>query len=293
MKPKPTGRTASSRTRADEKAPKRPRRADGRPIKRIPKPGDQTGQKPLGYQIQEPTRLNRFIAQCGVTSRRKADELIASGIVKVNGEVVTELGTIIQPDDRVTLNNKPLTPQPYLYILLNKPMDAITTVEDEKGSRTVMDLVELPDEEKVRLYPVGRLDRDTIGALLITNDGELANRLMHPSYEIEKYYLVETEENVKPSDLEKLKKGIELEDGWATMDEVSYLNPDIRNLLGVMLHEGKNRQIRRMIEAIGHQVRALERVRYASLTCAGLRRGRWRHLTPAEVRRIKHMVRLK
>lgn len=265
-----------------------------RPMKRVPKKGDKSGQKPLGEAITVPMRLNRYLAASGVASRRKADELIASGQVSVNDQVVTEMGVVVAPGDRVVMNGKTLTPQDYLYILLNKPENTITTVEDDRGRKTVMDLVALPEKHMARIYPVGRLDRDTVGVLLLTNDGELANRLMHPQFEIEKYYLAETAKSVKPSTLEILMDGVELgEDGWAKMDEADYIALPERTKIGIKLHEGKNRQIRRMLEAVGHEVKFLERVRYAGLTVEGLRRGKWRHLTPAEVRQLRKMVKLR
>ncbi|MBN8588592.1 MAG: rRNA pseudouridine synthase [Rhodothermia bacterium] len=291
-----------SKKSADRQNPKGPKPDQARlssgsstqkPMKRVPRKGDKTGQKPLGEPISEAMRLNRFLAVAGVASRRKADEIIAEGFVTVNGELVREMGTLVQPGDIVVMNGKTLTPQHYRYILLNKPENTITTVEDDRGRKTVLDLVALPENNEIRIYPVGRLDRDTVGALLLTNDGELANRLMHPRYQIEKYYLVEADKSVKPSTLETFKEGIMLEEGLAKMDDADYVALPDRTKIGVKLHEGKNRQIRRMFEAAGHEVKYLERVRYAGLTTEGLRRGKWRNLTPSEVRQIRRSVKLR
>ncbi|GIV61297.1 MAG: pseudouridine synthase [Rhodothermaceae bacterium] len=238
-------------------------------------------------------RLNRYIARAGVCSRRKADELIRAGRVRVNGEVVTEMGVRVQEGDEVIVNGRRISPQPYLYLLLNKPGDTITTTDDEKGRATVLDLIDLPPEEKEGLFPVGRLDRHTTGVLLLTNDGELAHRLMHPRYQVEKLYRVRTREAVKPHQLEQLREGIELDDGLARADRVAYLTPDNHHEVGLQIHEGRNRQVRRMFEALGHEVVQLERVAYAGLTTAGVRRGKWRRLQDAEVRRLRRSVGLK
>ncbi len=243
-------------------------------------------------QEEGATRINRYIAQAGVASRRKADELVLEGRVKVNGVVVKEPGTKISEEDVVEVNGRVISPQGHQYILLNKPNDTITTRSDDRGRRTVMDLITLPDEEKAGLFPVGRLDRNTLGVLLLTNDGELAHRLMHPRFEIEKVYQVRTAEPVRNSDVDKLRRGIELDEGVATADHVEFINPNDAREVAIVLHEGKNRQIRRMLESIGHEVLFLERVRYAGLTTQGLRQGRWRKLFPAEVRKLRRLVKL-
>jgi 23S rRNA pseudouridine2605 synthase len=237
-------------------------------------------------------RLNRFIAHAGVCSRRRADEMILEGLVKINDVVIWERGTMVAPRDKVSVNGKIITPEDKIYILLNKPDDVITTASDEKGRKTVLDLIDLPVYEQARIYPVGRLDRHTQGVLLLTNDGEMANRLMHPRYEVEKYYLVYTTEPVSPDQLKLLKKGVMLEEGIAKMDMVDYISTK-QNELGVMLHEGKNRQIRRMLEVIGHEVSYLERVNYAGLDLKGIRRGKWRRLSYSEIRHLKALVKLK
>ena len=239
-------------------------------------------------------RLNKYIAQAGVCSRRKADELIAGGRVKVDGAVVTELGTRVSEGATVEVGGRVISPRDHHYILLNKPVHTITTTSDERGRDTVMDLLDgLPNKDALGLFPVGRLDRDTVGVLLLTNDGELANRLMHPRYETEKLYVVRTKEAVKPHEIDRLREGIPLEDGLAKADRVTYVAPPNHHEIGLQLHEGRNRQIRRMMEALGHEVEHLERVRYAGLTTEGLRRGRWRRLTPHEVGALRRRLKLR
>ncbi|MBE2185501.1 MAG: rRNA pseudouridine synthase [Rhodothermales bacterium] len=237
-------------------------------------------------------RLNRFLARAGVAARRKADEMIAAGAVAVNGRVVTEMGVQVQPGDVVTVNGRPVTPTEHLYLLLNKPDDFITTKDDERGRATVLDLIGLPEAEKGALFPVGRLDRHTTGVLLLTTDGELAHRLLHPSYGVKKYYRIRTRDTVKPHDIEALKAGVMLDDGPATPDNVGYIALPDYHELGMLLHEGRNRIVRRMMEALGHEVMELERVRYADLTSEGVRRGKWRRLTPVEVKRLRRLVKL-
>jgi len=242
--------------------------------------------------IDGPMRLNRFLARAGVAARRKADEMIAAGAVAVNGRVVTEMGVQVQPGDVVTVNGRPVTPTEHLYLLLNKPDDFITTKDDERGRATVLDLIGLPEAEKGALFPVGRLDRHTTGVLLLTTDGELAHRLLHPSYGVKKYYRIRTRDTVKPHDIEALKAGVMLDDGPATPDNVGYIALPDYHELGMLLHEGRNRIVRRMMEALGHEVVELERVRYADLTSEGVRRGKWRRLTPVEVKRLRRLVKL-
>ena len=241
----------------------------------------------------ETVRLNKYIARAGVCSRRKADTLIEKGLVKINGEVVREFGYRVAPGETVEVNGKVISPQDTMYILLNKPKDVITTTSDEHGRQTVMDLVNIPEEELQGLFPVGRLDRDTVGVLLLTNDGELAHRLMHPRYEVEKLYLVRTRDSIKPHELEQLQRGIKLDDGIARADQIAYTNLPDHHEVGVMIHEGRNRQIRRMFDSLGHDIVSLERVNYAGLTCDDVRRGKWRRLFPHEVQRLRNMVKLK
>ncbi len=257
-------------------------RRHGRPKTEAPAVPAETG----------PIRLNRFIAKAGIASRREADTIIANGRISVNGTVVTELGTKVEPDDDVTIDGRQVQPKGPLYILMNKPKDTITTKDDEKGRTTVMDIVTMPDEEKASLFPVGRLDRDTTGILLLTNDGDLAYRLMHPSCEVEKLYHVKTLEAVKPDQIDRLREGVELEDGMAKADQISYVGDNTRHV-ALQIHEGRNRQVRRMFEAIGHTVKALERTRYAGLNLSDLRRGKWRKLNPREINALRRRVKLK
>lgn len=237
-------------------------------------------------------RLNRFLARAGIASRRGADEVIAERRVAVNGEVVTEMGIKVKPGDRVEVDGKPITPAGLVYILLNKPTDTITTASDEKGRQTVLDLVQLDGEEGDALFPVGRLDRNTTGALLLTTDGDLAHRLMHPRYLVDKLYLVTTVAPLSSPEVDTLRQGVLLEDGIAKADQAGFVDDDKRKV-AISLHEGRNRQVRRMIEALGHEVDALERIGYAGLDLTGLRRGRWRRLEPHEVNMLRRSVKLK
>lgn len=240
----------------------------------------------------EGMRINRYVARAGVCSRRDADKLIEQGRVKVNGSVVTEFSTYVTDADVVEANGKLISPTSHIYLLINKPRDTIATTDDPNERRTVMDLLSLPETEKSSLFPVGRLDRDTTGVLLVTNDGVLAHRLMHPSFEIDKLYLVRTKQPVKPHEIEALKVGIELEDGPAAADEAAYVALPDRHQIGLRLHEGRNRQIRRMFEALGHEIDHLERVNYAGLTVEGVRPGKWRRLERFEVNRLRRQVKL-
>lgn len=226
-------------------------------------------------------RLNKFIADCGITSRRKADELILSGRVSINGKVCLKLGTKIDTDkDKVFVDGKEVLPlDKPVYIVLNKPKDCITTTKDEKGRTTVLDYVRV----KQRIFPVGRLDRDTTGVLILTNDGEFANMLMHPKFEIEKSYKVTLEEPIKVEDITKLARGIKLSDGMTQPAEV-FVIPGSRNKeVGIILHEGRNRQVRRMFEALGYEIKKLDRIAYGHITTQGLKRGEWRYLTKKEI----------
>ena len=247
----------------------------------------EAGQPATGSE-----RVAKALARAGVASRREADALIEAGRVSVNGQAVTELGVKVGPQDRVAVDGRDVTPKGPVYVLLNKPKNTITTTDDERDRQTVLDIVELPPEEKAGLFPVGRLDRDTTGALLLTNDGDLAHRLMHPRYTVEKLYVVRTARAVTPDELDGLRRGVTLDDGPARVDEAVYVSDDPTEV-GVGLHEGRNRQVRRMFEALGHEVAALHRVRYAGLSLDGLRRGRWRRLAPHEVNTLRRLVKLK
>jgi 23S rRNA pseudouridine2605 synthase len=230
-------------------------------------------------------RLNRYIAKAGIASRREADELIAQGLVKVNGQVVTELGTKVQRTDTVVYEGKKLNPERLVYVLLNKPKDFITTTDDPEDRRTVMELVANACEE--RIYPVGRLDRNTTGLLLLTNDGELAKKLSHPSHQVKKVYHVLLDRPITPEDYEAIEQGLELEDGLAKVDDLAVLSPD-RTAVGMEIHIGRNRIVRRMFEHLGYNVERLDRVTFAGLSKKDLDRGRWRYLTEKEVIRLKH-----
>ena len=242
--------------------------------------------------MDEPVRLNRYIASSGLCSRREADDLIAKGQVKVNNVLVTEMGTKVKDGDRVEVNGKQIAPTDREYLLMNKPADTITTTSDEKGRKSVMDLLDPNEFGPLGLFPVGRLDRHTTGALLLTNDGDLAHRLMHPSYGVSKQYLVSTKEPVAPEDIVKLGQGIELEDGPAKADRVTYAPDGDPRILIMSIHEGRNRQVRRMIEALGNEVTALDRVVYAGLSTRGIRKGKWRRLSRKEVGALYRQVKL-
>lgn len=232
-------------------------------------------------------RLNRYIAQAGIGSRRKADEMISAGLVKINGQVVTTLGVTVTSGDEIIVNGKRITPERLDYLLLNKPPDTITTRSDDRDRPTVMDLV-ADEGKRVRgLFPVGRLDRNTTGALLITNDGDLAHRLMHPSFEFPKIYVVETKETVTEAQLAALAEGLTLEDGPIKPRNVAYVGNRPGRSVAIELHEGRNRIVRRMIAAIGHDIRKLDRVGYGPLNLKGLRRGKWRRLTKVEIARLR------
>lgn len=230
-------------------------------------------------------RLNRYIAGTGLCSRREADNLIKAGEIRVNGIKVTELGTRVLPGDKVTCRHKILSAEKKVYILLNKPRDTVTTVRDPQGRRTVLDLVRGCCEE--RIYPVGRLDRTTTGVLLLTNDGELADALMHPSNEKKKIYHIHLNRSLPVTDLEKIARGIELDDGFIRPDEIAHADPSDHRQVGMEIHSGRNRIVRRIFEHLGYKVTRLDRVYFAGLTKKGLARGRWRHLTPREVSLLK------
>ena len=289
--PKRPNKQTQSQQRARRQRASRERTASEAEVPSASAPAEPASD-PAGRE--QAVRLNKYIAQAGVCSRRKADELIAEGRVKIDGAVVTELGTRVSEGAKVEVGGRVISPRDHYYLLLNKPGRTITTTSDEEDRDTVMDLLDgLPNKDDLGLFPVGRLDRDTVGALLITNDGELANRLMHPRYETEKLYVVKTKEAVKPHEIDQLREGIALEDGLAKADRVTYVAPPNHHEIGLQLHEGRNRQIRRMMDVLGHEVVHLERVRYAGLTTEGLRRGKWRRLTPHEVKALRRRLKLR
>lgn len=232
-------------------------------------------------------RLNRYIASSGICSRRDADQLIQEGLVKVNGKVITELGHKVSLNDKVEYKNRVLAKEKPVYVLLNKPKDFITTMEDPEERKTVMDLVKNACKERV--FPVGRLDRNTTGLLLLTNDGELAEKLTHPSNKISKVYEVGLDKPIIEADFVSVITGIELEDGNVKADDLAILTPDKKNL-GIEIHEGRNRIVRRIFEHLGYEVIKLDRVSYAGLTKKDLPRGKWRYLSEKEVVRLKFFI---
>lgn len=231
-------------------------------------------------------RLNKYIANAGVCSRRDADKLIEKGEIKVNGKVITELGYKVAPGDTVLHNGKKLIAEKPVYILLNKPRDFITTTDDPENRRTVMELVKNACDQ--RIYPVGRLDRQTTGLLLFTNDGELARKLAHPSQQVRKIYKVELDKKITDEDFLKIEDGLELEDGLAPVDKLAVLEGD-RQMLGIEIHIGRNRIVRRIFEHLGYEVVKLDRVMYGPLDKLNLPRGKWRMLTDREVQRLKNL----
>jgi 23S rRNA pseudouridine2605 synthase len=232
-------------------------------------------------------RLNRYIANAGICSRREADALIAAGEIKVNGEVVTEMGYKVQPEDTVQYGKTNLNREKLVYVLLNKPKDFITTTEDPEGRRTVMDLVASASKE--RIFPVGRLDRNTTGLLLFTNDGEVAQKLSHPSHKNKKIYQVELSQPLTEDHLRQISEGLELEDGKAEVDDVAVVAGNA-HFVGIEIHIGRNRIVRRIFEHLGYEVVALDRVQYAGITKKDLPRGKWRFLTEQEVIRLKYFM---
>ena len=233
----------------------------------------------------EPIRLNKYLANAGVCSRREADEYIQAGAVLVNGTVVTELGTKVLRSDEVKFRDQPVTMEKKVYVLLNKPKDYVTTSDDPQQRKTVMDLVKNACEE--RIYPVGRLDRNTTGVLLLTNDGDLASKLTHPKFLKKKVYHVYLDKPVTATDLQKIAEGIELEDGEVHADAIEYASPTDEKQVGIEIHSGKNRIVRRIFESLGYRVVKLDRVQFAGLTKKNLRRGDWRFLTQKEVRMLR------
>ena len=248
-------------------------------------------KKQLAYKRKtqspdDPVRLNRFLANAGICSRREADELIKAGVVSVNGQVVTQLGTkVIPSSDKVLFHDQPVRSQKLVYILMNKPKDCVTTTDDPQARITVMDIIK--DACPERVYPVGRLDRNTTGVLLLTNDGDLAMKLTHPRYEHRKIYQVGLDRPVAPSDLQKISEGIMLEDGPIAADDIAYEDPSDRKVVGIEIHSGRNRIVRRIFESLGYKVMRLDRVYFAGLTKKNVSRGKFRFLTPQEVGFLK------
>jgi 23S rRNA pseudouridine2605 synthase len=270
-----------TRSRDQQNRDDRPRRDDRRQ-------DDKSTRQPATDRTDEPglTRLNRYIANSGVCSRREADELIAQGNISVNGKVVTEMGFKVKDGDTVRYGTKVLNPERFVYVLLNKPKDYITTTDDPEERKTVMELV--ADAGNFRMYPVGRLDRNTTGLLLLTNDGELADKLTHPSYNVRKIYQVELDKPITEEHFSAIKQGITLEDGEIKPDALSIVTPDAY-VVGIEIHSGRNRIVRRIFESFGYEVTKLDRTTYAGLTKKELPRGKWRFLDPKEVIKLKYL----
>lgn len=262
-------------------------RIDG--IPKLNHPNKPVTSKPAP-KLTDEVRLNKFISNAGICSRRKADELIESGQIAVNGVVIYEMGHKVKNSDEVTYNGKKVVSENKVYVLLNKPKDFITTTSDERGRRTVMELVKHASNG-ARLYPVGRLDRNTTGLLLLTNDGELAQHLSHPSTNVIKVYQAELDKPIKRADLDAIRNGVELEDGLAQVDEIDITEPQVdARFVGIAIHSGKNRIVRRIFEHFGYEVKRLDRVSYAGLTKKDLPRGKWRFLTEHELVYLKHLT---
>ena len=255
------------------------------------KPGKQNFRRSekQTHQIRNPKddriRLNKFIAASGICSRREADDLIQAGLVSVNGKIITELGTKISVQDDIRYNGQRMKSEKPVYILLNKPKDYVTTVKDPHAERTVMTLIK--DACSERVYPVGRLDRSSTGVLLLTNDGELTRILTHPSYNKKKIYHVTIDHALQSGDFKKLLEGFQLDDGFIQADALSYTDTANKRNIGLEIHSGRNRIVRRMFEHLGYKVRKLDRVYFAGLTKKGLTRGRWRFLAQKEIAMLK------
>lgn len=245
----------------------------------------QIEYKLVNVDPDAPIRLNKFLANAGVCSRREADEFITAGVVSVNGQVVTDLGTKVKQTDEIKFHDQPISIEKKVYVLLNKPKDYVTTSDDPQNRKTVMDLVRNACKE--RIYPVGRLDRNTTGVLLLTNDGDLASKLTHPKYLKKKIYHVYTDKNVTAADMRQIAEGITLEDGEIHADAIDYASPTDKKQVGIEIHSGKNRIVRRIFESLGYRVIKLDRVFFAGLTKKNLRRGDWRYLTEQEVNMLR------
>jgi len=237
------------------------------------------------FDPDEMIRLNKYLSNAGISSRREADEFIQAGLVKVNGETVTELGTKVKRSDEVTFHNDPVKLEQKIYVLLNKPKNCVTTADDPQERLTVMDLVKTACHE--RIFPVGRLDRNTTGVLLLTNDGDIASKLTHPKFLKKKIYHVWLDKDVSVEDMQKMAEGVELDDGEIHADAISYITEMDKDQVGVEIHSGKNRVVRRMFESLGYHVMKLDRVYFAGLTKKNLKRGQWRYLNEREVSMLR------
>jgi len=266
---------ASKRGKGSRKGPP-PRRKSG---------GAKSPQTKSTGSAGDAVRLNKYIASAGICSRREADQLISAGLISVNGKRVTELGTRVNPGDEVRYNGERIRSERKVYLLLNKPKDYVTTTDDPKERKTVMLLVRNACKE--RIYPVGRLDRNTTGVLLFTNDGELAKKMTHPSHNKKKIYHIFLDKGLSGSDLKKLAAGITLEDGFIQPDAISYVSNENKREIGLEIHSGKNRIVRRMFESLGYRVDRLDRVYFGGLTKKNLPRGKWRFLSQKEINMLK------
>jgi len=280
---RPSGRVMVKKVKPEDRASIRAEKPGERKVVKPRKRGSRGVPK-----VAEEIRLNRYIANSGACSRRDADEHIKNGLITVNGKLVTDLGTKVTWDDDVRLRNKRLSAEKKVYILMNKPKDYVTTVEDPHAEHTVLELI--GDDCRERVYPVGRLDKATTGVLLLTNDGELTGKLTHPKYKRKKIYHVFLDHPLIKNDLFKLTEGIELDGEIIAADAVAYADTEDKSQIGIELHSGQNRVIRRMFETIGYKVKKLDRVYFAGLTKKNLKRGKWRFLTDKEVSMLKRGI---
>lgn len=284
-------RAAQQTIKGKQPASRNPQPASpaGRPVTAKPKP-QTSNSKPetTGLKPDSSMPLNKYLAHCGVCSRRDAVALIAAEKVKVNGKIVTEPGYKVQHTDEVAFNGKKLfVTKNLVYILLNKPKDYITTTDDPQGRKTVLQLIQHATAERV--YPIGRLDRNTSGVLLLTNDGDLTQKLSHPSYEIKKIYEAKLDKPLVKADFDKILKGLKLEDGLIHVDSLAYADSKDKSIIGIEIHSGRNRIVRRIFEHLGYDVKGLDRVMYANLTKKNVERGKWRYLSEKEIRLLKYM----
>jgi 23S rRNA pseudouridine2605 synthase len=280
---KPSGKPVVIKVKPEDRPYIRPGKTDIKKVTRTKKSESKNGLKNFTE-----IRLNRFIANSGVCSRRDADEHIKNGLITVNGRLITDLGTKVTYDDDVRLRNKRLSAEKKVYILMNKPKDYVTTVEDPHAEHTVLELI--GDGCTERVYPVGRLDKATTGVLLLTNDGDLTGKLTHPKYKRKKIYHVFLDQAVTKSDLFKLTEGVDLDGEIIAADAVSYADTEDKTQIGIELHSGQNRVIRRMFETLGYKVKKLDRVYFAGLTKKNLKRGKWRFLSDKEVSMLKRGI---
>jgi 23S rRNA pseudouridine2605 synthase len=274
----------SNRDTNRNRKPRKPRKAQ-----KADSSPEKSNRANQGKYLRDEIRLNKYIAHAGFCSRRDADEYIENGKVKINGKVVTELGTKVSTDDKIEVEGQRVSLEPFVYILLNKGKDTISTTDDEKDRNTVLDAVE--DATGYRVYPVGRLDRNTMGLIILTNDGDLAHRLMHPSYQVKKTYEVESDRILTDDELTQMVNGIELEDGFIKPHQIKRSNYK-PNIITITVFEGRNHLIRRMISFFGADVVRLKRIRYAGLNDKDMRIGRWRYLKQKEINDLRRLVKL-